>query len=154
MYRSNARWEDFLAFLDYRASGPQVAGSSAGKLDEELESELRQAGMDIDRISAKVGETTRLWRDRDTRSWIQRGRAAQASFERAVREKKEWVSRQFQSAGELWAAISSGELGPRVQKHATVFFRNQDASRLSERDLKSFLDDCELLGILDPETRR
>jgi hypothetical protein len=149
MQRSNARWEDFLAFLDYRATSPQVVGNPS----EELEAELRAAGLDVDRVSAKVGETARLWRGRDTASWIRRGRAAQAAFERAVREKKEWVSRRFQTAGELWAAISSGELGPRVQRHATVFFRNQDASRLSDRDLRSFLDDCELLGLLDEEEK-
>ncbi len=132
-----------MAFLDYRDWGPRAIPNDA------LEAELREAGLDVDRVSTRVGETARLWRGRETGDWLRRGRSAQAAFERTVREKTAWVSGRFATAAELWAAISSGELGAGVRGHATVFFRNREESRLRESDLRSFLDDCELLGLLE-----
>src|SRR3954470_23734907 len=138
MHRSRVKWDDFLAFVDDR-------GISATPPEQQLELELRQAGVNVDRVQAKVEETTRLWRARDAQEWVERGRVAQALFESRVREKdalaEGWISKRYRDASELWAAIASGGLGPVVQQHAAVFFRNRDGQAVSERDLRSFIDD-------------
>lgn len=132
------RWNQFDQFIQ---EGPTDSNS--------LSRELRSMGVDIERVNLAVTAITAKARTLSQVGWLERARKSQAEFDRSLHRKSKWVSEQFASSREIAAAISTGRLGPGVQQQAGVFFRNGDVTRANDADLRSFLNDCELLGLID-----
>lgn len=140
------RWNQFYGFVQ-DASSPAEAGSIAEL--EGLSQDLKAMGIDVDRVGLAVAGIVSMGRSQARNGWLERARRAQNEFERSVRRKSSWISGRFASARDMAAAISSGQLGPGVQKQAMVFFRNgSGVAGASDQDLRSFLNDCELLGLI------
>jgi hypothetical protein len=106
--------------------------------DTEPQQQLAQDLVDCDvnlaklrsEVSDMIGlavRTTRL-------SWIEKARVKQADFERKARE--------------LVQGILAGQMGPELQTQAAVFFRNRKSSEISEEELQSFLQDCQILDLI------
>ena len=131
------RSEQFFGFIE----SPEPLAS--------LQNELESMGMDLARVDLAVSAITGMGRAQAADGWLARARAAQSEFERGLRNRKRRMSQQFGNASEILTAIASGSLGNGVQRQAHVFFRNQDLNSASESDLRSFLDDCELLGLVE-----
>jgi hypothetical protein len=139
-----AKWDQFHEFL------AEEGGDAAT-----LRQTLKEAGADVDKMERRIAAFLALQKTKPQASWLERARQAQGAFEKKVRAKTGWISDQFKGAGELVAAIQGGKLGLPVQAHAGVYFRNQeDLAQASEEDLKSFIDDCELLGLLEEEQKK
>jgi hypothetical protein len=139
------RWDQFFGFVsgpDSRPAGPA------------LKRELEAAGVDVARVDAAIAGIVAGSRSLVREGWLERARRAQADFERSVKKRRARVSEHFTDAGALLTAIGSGQLGVGVQRQAMVFFRNgKDLSEASESDLRSFIDDCQELGLIDRQER-
>lgn len=136
-------WNRFYDFLE-ESDPAQGAGA--------MRSELRAAGADVDRMSGAIAAIVRE-RGGKGPAWLARAREAQRGFEATLAGKRDWLSSRFKDGKELLEAVGSGKLGPAMQNHALVFFRGKDLSGASDEDLRSFLDDCELLGLIDAESK-
>jgi hypothetical protein len=138
------RWSQFYHFID-GASPP--APLSALRMD------LENMGVDVTRVDIAVSQITALGRTHVREGWLERARKAQTEFEQSFKRKSSWLSQEYGNARDILTAIASGSLGSGVQQQARVFFRNKDLNSASETDLRSFLDDCELLGLLSPPAK-
>jgi hypothetical protein len=130
------RWDQFFCFIE--GDSPTV-----------LQNELESLGVDVTRVDLAINNITSLSRVRAGEGWLERARRRQADFERGLKLKKNWFSEKYDTTTEILTAIASGTLGSGVQSQAHVFFRKKDLSSTSESDLRSFLDDCEMLGLLE-----
>lgn len=81
-------------------------------------------------------------------AWLDSARATRARIEGKFNEQRAELRRKYGSPQDLVAAIRSGAFGSVHQQKANAFFRNQDFKSLSDQDLLSFIEDCELLGAL------
>lgn len=116
----------------------------------ELQSELEQVGAPVFSLERRVRDI--LERNKPpavARDWIRTARAAQKKFENRLRAKKTWISDRFKTVQELADAIKSGELGLGLQTQAQVYFRDQDLTKISEQDFRSFVRDREILAELE-----
>jgi hypothetical protein len=135
---TNKVQDQFFRFIEDESKDPLV-----------LRAGLQKLGADVGKLDRAVSEILAREAAPRAATWLERARSAQAGFEAKLKGKSTWLSSQFKDAQSLLKAITSGELGIPVQQHAQVYFRNESAGEISEKDLRSFLDDCELLSLLD-----
>lgn len=139
----NGEWEKFFGFL----------GENRLATRTELREELASCGVNLMKLDAGVDAVLETYRKKDQLGWLTRARKAQDDFEARLKAKSAtWLSSQFKDSKSLYKAISTGQLGMPMQQHAQVFFRNKDISKASDGDLRSFLDDCELLGLVQKDS--
>ena len=81
--------------------------------------------------------------------WLRQAREKRRWFEGKIKEQSKKIAEKYKSAEELVGAMIAGDFGAGVQAKAGVFFRNQKASEISEKDLQTLIEDCQLLEVLE-----
>lgn len=125
--------------------------------------DLQMLGVDLNRIqvgaellrkkftceSYQSNESQELHDD-----WITQGRETREKVERVFRRNQKQLWEKYHSPQNLAFAIKRGEFGDEFQKRVSAFFRNQNFENLSDQDLSSFIEDCQLLGVWKKRERR
>lgn len=136
-----------------------VYDSDADLPAAQLRSELAEAGVNMAKVDAWIGALSPASghghsaapKPAPLPDWVSRARTRQARFEERIRAlaARTRIPEKYHNARELLAGMLAGELGSGLQTRATVFFRNRKGDEPSEQDLKSFIEDCELLDHLE-----
>lgn len=123
------------------------------KLDssKDIRDELSANGIDSARL---LGRVISLLKEPARRSsgkpaWLDSARATREKIEKKFDEQRDNLRKKFGTPEELVSAIRSGAFGSIYQEKANAFFRNQDFKSLTDKDLLSFIEDCELLNALN-----
>ncbi|MGE4131425.1 MAG: hypothetical protein AB7F86_07285 [Bdellovibrionales bacterium] len=116
---------------------------------EDVRTELTDNGIDFKRVVTRVDALLKSSAKKKPLAWLDAARKKHAEVEQKFNEQRDKLKRKFASPRELVEAIRSGAFGESHQSTANAFFRNQDFKSLTDRDLISFIEDCELLGSLD-----
>ena len=111
----------------------------------ELRRDLEGCGVDVTRLESDVLRIVSRAGRQHQSGWLERARENQKRFEERLKKKKATLTAAFGDSKALLDAIMSGELGPLAQSQARVFFRNGTEGKLSEKDLISLIEDCQLL---------
>ena len=145
LHPNRNKWDQFFSFVE---STPPASTA-------DLKAELKSYGVNLAKIDYSVARIVNLERSAtQSLGWLERARKNQSLFEARLKSKSKWLSSKYKDAKQLMDAISTGMLGAGVQQHATVFFRNKDLNQVSEKDLRSFLDDCELLDLIGEDDHK
>lgn len=115
---------------------------------DDIHAELSDNGIDAKRVVNRVEALIKQSMANKVPAWADRARKKHEAIEEKFNEQKSRLQKKYRSAKELVAAIQSGEFGSQYQSRANAFFRNQNFKSLSDKDLQSFIEDCELLSSL------
>ena len=137
--RPNASLEPFLRFL-YDPEGRSTC---------EIKEVLRDSGVNLKRLDGALNLLLQKAEKADSPPWLVRAKQKRAALIDRFKIESVRIQKKFSDSRELMQAVLNGEFGSEIQNNAQVFFRNQAPEKLSERDLTSFLEDCELLALLD-----
>lgn len=116
---------------------------------EDIKDELKANSIDSDRVLKKTLALFHKSSEPKKPAWLESMREKHQKIEQKFSKQRESLKKRYGTPQELVAAIRSGAFGETYQKQANAYFRNQDFKTLSDKDLISFIEDCELLSILN-----
>lgn len=134
------RFDQFMKFL---------YGSEKSASTVEMARDLEAMGIPVAKLDASVSAIVARAAQPAAPAWLERARAKKRWFDAQVQQRTRELAERYRDSKELVAAMLSGELGIGVQARAGVFFRNKKAEDLSPEDLRTFIEDCELLEDLE-----
>ncbi|MBI2336510.1 MAG: hypothetical protein HYU97_07090 [Deltaproteobacteria bacterium] len=114
----------------------------------EIIKDLKNSDISYDRIEAGLDSLLEKARLKKKRSWLIDAQKTRTEVSEILHKQSQWVQSKYNSARELAQAIHAGTFGTLLQGRANAFFRNQDFKKMSETDLISFIEDCQLLEAL------
>ncbi|MEW6055676.1 MAG: hypothetical protein AB1540_03605 [Bdellovibrionota bacterium] len=114
----------------------------------ELRKDLSSLGIDVADVENRAARIIASTERSLNLSWIERARTRQSQFEEKLRQSSLRLSEAFKDRRRFVENLLSGRMGSPLKERAAVFFRNQNPADISEEELKSFLEDCELLDLL------
>jgi hypothetical protein len=117
-------------------------GDTEGQSTEAVTEELKAQGTDVAKFLNDVNALVRRGyqgslRDVAASERAEGDRNRKSRFAGLVETKEQMLL--------MIARLQSGEFGPNLRERAAARCRNQDPSKLSEEDLRSWLDDIEAL---------
>jgi hypothetical protein len=108
----------------------------------------------ITRFNAGVDEIVRKTRAAQSHSWVERARAKRNQFTVILEEKLRSLVPEASNTQDLLTAILSGRLGDGLKDRAQVCFRNRDISEFTREDLKSLLEDEQILQLMEDMAKK
>lgn len=114
----------------------------------EIRKELESSGIDLSGIESAVKDLLMRERRSQNLSWLTEAQRMRSKINEAYENLSQKIKSRYKDARELVEAIRTGKLGFPLQEKASAFFRNQDFKKMSDADLVSFLEDCEVLDSL------
>lgn len=116
---------------------------------KDIQDELLANGIDSKIILDKVNGLFARSTVAEKPKWLDSARKRYSNIEKIFSERSNDLRNKYPSPKALVEAIKTGEFGAGYQARANAFFRNQDFSELSDDDLTSFIEDCNLLDALN-----
>lgn len=83
------------------------------------------------------------------KSWLSRAPMERSNFTNQIKTRAAEVISRFKNKEELIQAIQNGLLGGSAKQQFQLQFRNRRVDELSEEDLRSIIDDQEILNLLN-----
>lgn len=109
--------------------------------------DLQTLGVDLNRIQVEVESLRKQSMEESSKEWIARARATRKELERVFLRNQKQLWEKYHSPENLALALKRGQFGDEFQKRVSAYFRNQNFENLSDRDISSFIEDCQLLEV-------
>ncbi len=107
---------------------------------------FQREGINLDRLINRVTKLIDAEREELKHSWLKPAKIVAESF----KSQKHGV---IANPIEFFDKLMSGALGPDLQQQALCFNRNKKGDTLTEDEIRTFLENCEILGILPAEKK-
>ena len=121
------------------------------KFISDSDSEITSSPESLSRLSNTINlqlQRAAKAEQKDKKAWIARSQAKRDAFAETAKNTVSKIREKFKTKEELINAIQTGLLGEGAQRKFQLQFRNKSADELSESDLRSIIEDQELLEIL------
>lgn len=117
----------------------------SGLAPEDIKEALRQEGVDVSSLEARVEKLVREESKKRRLRWCDRAREKRERIQRLLDSKG--IAAKTTALRDKVMGVLAGEYGPQALTYAETYFRKKEAC--SEDDLVSLLEDLEDLEFLD-----
>lgn len=117
---------------------------------EEIRSELKNQGIDTDKLEKRVEEIVRKGSEERRLAWLKKARKRRAEIEKILDSKQ--IAAGSKDLKNKIKEILEGRYGQAAFSFAESYFRKKES--LSEEDLKSLIEDIERLELLKEQNKK
>ncbi len=112
---------------------------------EEIQKDIENTGINMSKIESAVADLVADANRAKKLNWLALAKKKRAAISNLFDKNSQEMKAKFKDARDLVNAIKTGQFGVPLQERANAFFRNQDFDTISDGDLVSFVEDCQLL---------